>query len=130
MQNLADMAFELLLDSGLAESGDIKTLPLWRKMGKELPELLVKRIGNEWLDDLTIPEIINNDANSFAQQHNELLQLKIQEKFGALQSIQEYHQASSLVMGVAIHLARAMGADPETLTEYWIETAKSFGAQE
>ena len=45
MQNLADIAFELLLDTGLAESGDTKTLPLWRKMGNELPEVLADRIG-------------------------------------------------------------------------------------
>lgn len=131
MQNLADIAFELLLDSGLAESGDTKTLSLWRVMGQENPELLVKRIGSEWLDYLTIPEIIDatDDSISFAQKHNDFLQLKIQEKFGALQTITEFHQASVLVMGVAIHLARAMGANPETLTKHWIDTAKRFGAQ-
>jgi Fe-S-cluster containining protein len=132
MQNLADIAFELLLDSGLAESGDTKTLSLWREMGKELPELLVKRIGNDWLDDLTIPEIINNadDSISFTQQHNNLLQLKIQEKYGALQTNQEFHKASVIVMGLAIHLARSIGADPKVLSEFWIDTAKRYGGQE
>ena len=47
MQNLADIGFEFLLDYGLAESGDKKTLQLWREMGKEHPESLVKRIGEQ-----------------------------------------------------------------------------------
>lgn len=131
MQNLADMAFELLLDSGLAASGDKKTLPAWRKLSLETPEELIKTIGAEWLDCLTVPKIeFIPDALIFAQQHNELLQLKVQEKFGNSQTVQEFHTASVVVMGVTIHLARAMGANPELLTEHWIETAKQYGALE
>ncbi len=130
MQNLADIGFELLLDSGLAESGDTKTLQLWREMGKEHPENLVKRIGTEWMDSLIIPEITVDSSVSFAEMHNNLLQLKIQEKFRNLQTNQEFHQASVIVMGVTIHLARAMGADPEALTEHWIDIAKQNGAHE
>ena len=132
MQNLADIAFELLLDSRLSESGDTKTLRLWRTMANEEPELLVKRIGDKWYDYLTIPNIVNdnNDSISFTQKHNDLLQLKIQDKFASAKTLQEFHQASVLVMGLAIHLARAIGANPESLTEHWIETAKSHGSHE
>ena len=128
MQNLADIAFELLLDSGLAESGDTKTLELWRVMGNEVSEVLVERIGGEWIDYLTIPEIIEDDSILFTQKHNDLLQFKIQEKFGDLQTNQEFHNGSVLVMGLAIHLARALGANPEALTEHWIDIAKQHGA--
>lgn len=130
MQNLADIAFELLLDSGLAGSGDTKTLKLWRQMAQEQPDALVRRIGSEWVDYLTIPEIVEDKLISFAQKHNELLQVKIQEQFGSLQTIQEFHKASVLIMGVTIHLARAIGANPEGLTEHWIEIAKHNGALE
>jgi Fe-S-cluster containining protein len=132
MQNIADIAFELLLDSGLAASGDTKTVALWREMGKELPELLSERIGYEWLDCLMIPEITNEIENpmAFAHQHNDLLQLKAQEKFGEIETLQELHKASVLIMGVALHLARGLGADPKEISEHFIETAKSNGAQE
>jgi len=130
MQNIADMAFELLLDTGLAESGDKATLPLWRKMGNELPEVLVDRIGDEWIDCLMIPEISDEDPIAFVQKHNDLLQLKAQEKFGASQTNQELHEASVLIMGVALQLARAIGANPQILAEHWIDTAKNHGAQE
>ena len=75
------------------------------------------------LDDL-------DDPISFARNHNELLQLKAQEKFGALQTNQELQEASVLIMGVALHLARGIGADPKTLADHWIDTATKHGAQE
>jgi len=132
MQSLADIAFELLLDTGLAESGDIETLPLWRKMANEHPEVLASIIGSEWIDSLTIPEITddNDDPVLFAQKHNDVLLSKAQNQFGALQTMQEVHKASVLIMGVALHLARSLGANPEILAEHWIDTAKKHGAKD
>jgi Fe-S-cluster containining protein len=132
MQNLADIAFELLLDTGLAASGDKKTLALWRKMGNEPPEALADRIGQEWLSGLMLPDISDDleDPVLFVRKHNDLLQFKAQEKFGALLTNQEFHEASVLLMGVALHLARGIGANPEILAEHWITTAKNHGAQE
>ena len=132
MQSLADMAFELLLDTGLAESGDTETLPMWRKMGNELPDILADRIGQEWMDSLMIPEISDEPADSvsFARKHKDLLQLKVQEKFGALQTFQEIHKACVFIMEMALHLARSLGANPQILAEHWIDTAKNNGAVE
>lgn len=132
MQNLADIALVLLLDTGLAESGDKQTLPLWRKIGNEPPEALAERIGAEWIDCLMIPEISDDleDPVSFTRKHNELLQSKAQEKFGTLQTNHELHEASVLIMGVALHLARGIGANPAILAEHWINTAKNHGALE
>lgn len=130
MQNMADMAFELLLDTGLAESGDRKTLALWRKMGNELPEELADRIGQEWIDCMMIPDISNEDSIGFVTEHNNMLQMKAQEQFGAIQTHEELHEASVLIMGVALHLARGLGANPKELAELWIDIAKNNGAQE
>ena len=66
MQNIADIAFELLLDSDLAASGDTKTLAAWREMGNELPEVLSERIGSEWIDCLMIPAISDEIENPIA----------------------------------------------------------------
>ena len=132
MQNLADTAFMLLLDTGLAASGEKETLPLWRQMGNEPPESLAYRIGHKWMDYLVLPVITGNLENpvAFARKHNDLLQAEAQEQFGALQSMQEIHKACVLMMGLALHMARSLGANPETLAEHWIETAKSHGALE
>jgi len=47
-----------------------------------------------------------------------------------LQTMQEVHKASVLIMGVALHLARSLGANPEILAEHWIDTAKKHGAKD
>jgi Fe-S-cluster containining protein len=132
MQNIADIGFELLLDSGLAATGDTKTLGLWKEIGNELPEALAKRIGQEWIDCLMTPEISNEIENSstFALKHNELLLLKAQEKFGGIQTNKELHEASVLIIGVALHLARGLGANPKEIAEHWVAIAKSHGAKE
>ena len=132
MQNIADIAFELLLDSGLSTSGDTKTLTLWREMGNELPEILAERIGKDWIDALMIPEIkeVGDNSIEFAQKHNDLLLLKAQKQFDSLQTLDQVHEACVLIMGVALHLSRGLGADTKGIAELWIETAKSHGAKE
>jgi Fe-S-cluster containining protein len=132
MQNIADIAFELLLESGLSASGDTNTLKLWKTMANELPEELTQRIGHEWMDALMLPAIIEDVENpiAFAQQHTDLLLLKAQESFGTLTTLQEFHDAATLTMGIALHLARGLGVDQQTIAEHWIATAKQHGAQE
>ncbi|MFC2109787.1 YkgJ family cysteine cluster protein [Bacteroidota bacterium] len=132
MQNIADIGFELLLESGLSDSGDTETLAQWRVMGNKPPEELAERIGEEWMDILMLPNIDHTikDPVTFALKHNELLLAKAQEKFGSVTTFQEVHEASVLLIGLALHLAKALGADPKSISEHWIETAKSHGAKE
>ena len=101
-------------------------------MGSELPEELAKRIGHEWLDLLTLPEISDDldDPILFIQKHSDMIQLRAQEQFEALQTDKEFHEASVLMMGVALHLARSIGTDPKLLSEHWINIAKDHGAFE
>ncbi len=132
MQNIANIGFELLLETGLSTSGDTKTLAAWRALGNETPKQLAKKIGQEWLDCLMLPDIAFDKENpiSFIQQHNDLLLTKAQETFGNIQTLQALHEASVLSIAVALHLAKALGSDIKGISEHWIETAKSFGAQE
>ena len=130
MQNLADMAFALLLESGLAESGDRQTLRLWHEMGSEEPEQLQERIGPEWIDLLMLPEFTDglNDSAAFSRLHHDQLLLKAQESFGTMDNLADFCKASELLMGLALHLGRALGANPAELAKYWIKTAKEHGA--
>ena len=132
MQNIADMAFVLLLETNLSKSGERKTLQLWREMGHEQPEQLALRIGSEWMNCLMLPELDIDlvDPTNFARQHNELLQTKAQATFGLLTTNQEWHGASCLLMGLALHLSRGLGANPIELVDHWINTAKEHGVLE
>jgi Fe-S-cluster containining protein len=131
MQNLAENAFALLLDSGLAATGETKTLSMWRELGKVDAKTLAERIGEEWLMALLLPTIDSiGNAEVFAEIHNERLQEKAQDEFGSLQAHQAFHEASLLMMSLALYLSRALGAHPESLSEHWVEEAKGFGACE
>jgi hypothetical protein len=130
MQKLADSAFAFLLESGLAESGDRQTLRLWREMGREKPEQLQGRLGPQWIDLLMLPDLTDglHDPVAFSRRHLDLLLLKAQESFGTLDNVIGFRKASELMMGLALHLGRGLGANPAQLAEHWIKTAKEHGA--
>ncbi len=132
MQNLADGAFVLLLESGLAQSGDRETLRLWREMGSEEPEKLSERLGQIWIDRLMLPDLSNylNDPVTFPQHHYDLIISKAEESFSTIGNLSDYSEASGLIMGLALHLGRSLGANPLELVEHWIKTAKEHGAQD
>lgn len=131
MQNIADIAFELLLETGLAESGDKKTIATWRKMGTESPSVLANRIGEKWLAELVVPAIKNhqNNASIFAQKHHNQFLLKVNEEMGDLTTFDECRSASIMLMAMALHLANSIGADYKSLANHWCESAIGFGAK-
>ena len=132
MQRLADNAFVLLLESGLAASGDRQTLCLWRELGTDSPEHLAKRLGPEWIDRLMLPDISNClvDPAAFASRHHEMLQSQAQASFGNLGDFAALRQASGIMMGLALHLGCGLGVNTTELAEHWIVTAKQLGARE
>lgn len=131
MQNLADAAFVLLLESGLSESGDRETLNLWQEMGNEKPQLLVERLGQEWINRLMLPALADSleDPKTFSQRHYDLLLEEAEGSLSTLETLSDYSSASGLMMGLALHLGRSLGAKPSELVEHWIATAKKHGAQ-
>lgn len=131
MQNLADVAFVLLLETGLSESGDKKTLQTWRALGDTAPTQLANKIGPEWIDCLMLPPLDSSlTPNEFIIQHNEFLQQKAQDSFELLTNNEEISKASCLMMAIALHLGRGLGANPIGLADHWINTAKEHGALE
>jgi Fe-S-cluster containining protein len=132
MQELADGAFVLLLDSGLAASGDRATLPRWRLLGHAHPAERARLIPPEWLDLLTLPglDALLGDPASFARHHHQALQARAQADFASLRDPASLRDASCLMMALSLHLARGLGTDPDQLAQRWIATAKKHGARE
>lgn len=132
MQNLADIAFTLLLETGLSESGDTATLKQWRKSGLLNGEQLALLLPIEWQEALITPQISLDkmDVQSFIEAHNELLQEHAQLHVNGLSRMNDFHEAAVLMMRMALFLARSLGADSNALAEMWIEVAKENGAHE
>ncbi len=132
MQQLADGAFALLIESGLAASGDGQTLRLWRKLGNQSPLQLTKYLGSVWIDLLMLPDLGDelDDPQTFSKQHHDILQSQAQSLFGNLGDAAAVNKASGLMMGLSLHLGNGLGANPSELAAHWIMTAKKLGAQE
>jgi Fe-S-cluster containining protein len=132
MQDLADIAFTVLLETGLSKSGDTATLTQWRKSGLLNGEQLANLLPSEWQDVLITPSISigKTDFQSFIVAHNELLQEKVELHVNGLSSTNDFHEAAVLMMRMALFLARMLGADSNALSEMWIDVAKSHGAKE
>jgi Fe-S-cluster containining protein len=132
MQQLADGAFVLLLESGLAASGDKQTLRSWRELGRAHPRERAERIGSEWLDRLMLPGLddLMGDPRAFASAHHDQLQSAAQAAFASRATQDGLREASCLMMALALHLGRGLGSDVEQLADRWIVTAKKHGARE
>lgn len=132
MQQLADGAFVLLLESGLAVSGDKQTLSGWRELGRAHPKERAARIPPEWMDRLMLPGLdhLRADPVAFAKAHHDQLQAAAQTAFASRTSKDGLREASCLMMALALHLARGLGSDVEHLADRWISTAKKHGARE
>jgi Fe-S-cluster containining protein len=132
MQNLADIAFTFLLETGLSATCDTATLTQWRKSGLLNGEQLAHLLPSEWQDVLITPSIPREktDVQSFIEAHNELLQEKVELYINGLTGMDDFHEAAVLMMRMALFLARMLGADSNALSEMWIDVAKENGASE
>lgn len=131
MQNIADCSFMLLLDNGLVDSGDTITLSEWSRVASLSIEKLLQEIPKNWLETLVLPDISLEiiDPLTFAQEHNDIIQDKIESECFSDLSINKLSASSVRVMTLAILLAKAIGADTHALMSLWIATAKENGAR-
>ncbi len=123
MQNIADIALMLLLDTGWATSGDTHTRVQWRTMGSESPNQLAQRIGEKWLDLLTLPDIVFklDDPKEFILEHQNLLNENAQNQIDCLINFTEIGDLAIQMMALALFLGKAIGADVKSLAEMWSE---------
>lgn len=126
MQSIAEGAFNLLLESGLKASRQMSAIQSWKRMGKEDPETLAGKIGPKWIYTLMVPEIDvpEDDLGSFFAEHSHILTDRIQTAFGNLDSQERIQEGCTVLMGLALHLGRGLGANPESLSKRWILTAE------
>lgn len=126
MQDLAEWAFVLLLETGLAATEQKRILRRWHAMGYDAPSKAAQRLAVEWLDLLMLPEIPLQGENpeSFLQIHSALLQTKARDAFASLTDPASIGHASVLMMGLALQLGRGLGADPASLVNRWMRSTQ------
>ncbi len=132
MAELAEGALVVLLESGLAASGDRTVLRGWRKLATLSPSRRAQNLPPGWLDRLTIPELTvpPESPAAFAQAHHRLLQEAAQAAFGALTAVPELRRACATMMSLALHLGTCLSLEPAPLVERWIASSTQHGARE
>lgn len=132
VQNIADYALILLLDTELAKSGDVLTLQTWRKLGSLSPDEITNYIPQEWIDIYTIPELSfsENTLTSFIQHHFESIDSTFQLQLEQPLTIDQIRTKAIELMALALFAAHSIGASTKDLVEMWIETAKQNGAND
>lgn len=129
VEELGEGAFVVLFDSGLAASGDTRTLSAWRQVATLPPGLRAARIGTPWLDRLLAPGFDADDPLAFVAAHQAALQAQAQTDFAAAPDAQGLCEGSAILFALALHLGQALGADVQGLAEQWIATAQQHGAR-
>lgn len=126
MQSIADIAFALLLETGLAEADNGSTLSAWQQMGQAAPETLANDLDNTWKQHLMMPAIAYTPLpDQYIEQHALYIQTIVQQEIEQQQTLDDFHQLSVNIMRMALLLGFALGADPHALAEHWIEIAKA-----
>lgn len=85
------------------------------------PTQLAQRIGEKWLDLLTLPDIVFklDDPNEFILEHQDLLNENAQNQINYLTNFEEPHVLAIQLMALALFLGKAIGADVKSLAEMW-----------
>jgi Fe-S-cluster containining protein len=127
VQDLAEGAFVLVLDSGLITSGFSGLRARWqatmRADAAERAELIPKSLL--WL--LLDPGLAPEPAAAFVPAHAQLLQERLQGEYAALQEPLALALASSAMLALALHLAAGLGADLQMLAQRWMQVADEQG---
>lgn len=131
VQDLAEQALVMLLEQGLAESGDRETLTRWQKLGYLGPEERARQLPEGLLKVLMAPDVPVNagDPLSFVESHRSALDVALAAVLSDAPSLPELREAACLVMGLALQLAQSVGAEVRPLVDTWILTARANGAR-
>ncbi len=123
-QDLAEAAFVLVFDSGLA-ARDQGFLERWRETIGEDPAArsaaIPTRLFRLLLDPGLDPAL---GGAAFAHQHRELLQARLQDEFGHGGDARALAEASAICLRLALHLLQSCGGDPADAARRWIAKAE------
>jgi Fe-S-cluster containining protein len=126
MQNTADIAFMLLLETDLIQSEKEKTWLTWKKIAHENIDDLILRISPDWLDALIAPpiEFDIEDPTSFVHQHEIHIQNKAQEIINQFKEGKQACDLSIVLFTSSLILAQSIGAEAKSIANLWVKIAQ------
>lgn len=125
-QDLAEGAFVVLFESGLAQVRGAEVLSTWQQAVNATPKERLRLIGEQWFDLLTLPSIADDisDSERWIAAHRDGFQRAAQEAFGNLRSPEALVEASVRFLALALHLLNAIGGDAAGPGQRWVAAAR------
>lgn len=127
VQDLAEGAFVIVVDTGLAASGTPGVLAAWRAAAATGDHERLAGVPPELATALLSPGIDPVDGRAFVGAHAQVLQERAQAAFAALRDAPALVAGSAAMLRLALHLARGLGADTAALADRWLATAQAEG---
>jgi len=128
VQDLGEAAFALWVDSGLAARGERRPAQRWRLLRGASSEQLAAGMPDVWRARLLLPEVPMCIGPAFVAAHHVLLESALNEAFAACRDADALVEASALCVGMALLLARSLGADAPGIADAWLAQAKRITA--
>ena len=125
MQDLAEGAFVLLIDSGLIRVQRESALAAFARTVALSDEERVSFLPTDWLGRLVDPGLDPVDGVGFAAGHRAQLQSQAQATFTALPDADAVQRAMTIMLALALHCGRAAGADIDMASTAWQQRARS-----
>lgn len=125
-QDLAEGAFVVLFESGLAQRRGAEVLERWRKAIAADSLQREALIGQSWLDLLTVPSLTADlaDPAAWIAEHRAAFQATAQTSFGSLRDEHNLADASVRFFALALHLLQAVGGEPAAPGHQWLASAR------
>lgn len=127
MQDLAEGAFVLAFDSGLARRSQ-DFLAEWRRLAAGDAGLAAAAAGPHWHARLTAPGLDPGDGPAFAAAHRAALQQEAQAAFAGLADAAALADASRTMFALALLCAHGAGADAAAAGSAWVARAGALAS--
>lgn len=126
LQGIADIAFTLILETGLTREEILNTLKKWVKVKDASTENLVTEIEKPWKNMLILPDIpYDNDSEKFITRHSDYIRDRVQQVLSGSETAEDFQKASVSAFATALLLAFSLGIDFQTVGSHWIDIAKA-----
>lgn len=127
MQDLAEGAFVLVFDSGLARRSTA-FLAAWTDLVQGGTARAAAVAGPIWFDRLTVPLLDPADGRDFVSSHRSALQMEAQASFACLSDESTLVSASLVMLALALLCAHGTGAEASAAGAAWLARARSLAS--
>ncbi len=128
IQNLADTAFALYLETEAKLNDKGETLKGWGNLIRENQSEIIKNLSPEWRKIILYPFDLQEDFDSvsFIQNQVKIIENKLQKEIDSIKTLEVIISYSIRIMSISLIIGKSIGANMNEIIQQWISDAKEF----